>query len=66
VDEAEIRKAVEYLLDKKKIVAEPSSAIGVAALRKDPKAFNGKNIAFVITGGNLDSRLMKELINENL
>ncbi len=66
VDEGEIRKAVVYLLDKEKVVSEPSGAVGVAALMSNPGIFNNRSTAIIITGGNLDSKLMKVLIDENI
>lgn len=62
VDEEEIKKAVIYLLDKEKVVSEPSGAIGVAAFMSNPELFNNRKTAVIITGGNLDSKLMKLLV----
>lgn len=62
VDEAPIRQATVMLLTEEKIVAEPSSATGVAALMSRPELFEGKNVAIFITGGNLDPTLMGQLL----
>jgi threonine dehydratase len=66
VDEGEIRNAVVYLLDKEKVVSEPSGAVGVAAFMSNPEIFKNRKTAFIITGGNLDSKLMKAILNENM
>lgn len=64
VEEEDIKDAISFLFKKEKIISEPAGAIGVAALRKNPALFRGKNIAIVITGGNIDENLMLKLINQ--
>jgi threonine dehydratase len=63
VSETTIRRATSYLLTEEKVVAEPSGAIGVAALMENPEYFRGKQVAIIITGGNLDGSLMRELLS---
>lgn len=65
VKEEYIKKAVKHLILKEKTIAEPAGAIGVAAVLADPTFFEGKNVAIVITGGNIDEDLMVDLLNEN-
>ena len=62
VSEASIREATARLLTDEKVVAEPSGAIGVAALLEKPELFEGKNVAIVISGGNMDKALMQKII----
>lgn len=62
VSEENIKKATAKLVIEEKVIAEPSGAIGVAALMEKPEFFEGKNVAIVITGGNLDKSLMKKLL----
>ena len=62
VSEAEIKKAAARLLTEEKVVAEPSGAVGVAALLNNPGLFENKNVAVVISGGNIDKGLMRRLI----
>lgn len=64
VEEEDIAKAVSFLIKKEKIIGEPAGAIGVAAVRRNPSLFKGKNVAIVITGGNIDEGLMIELLNK--
>ena len=66
VSEAEIRKAVANLLTEEKVVAEPAGAVGIAALLEKPKMFAGKNIAVVVSGGNIDKGLMRRLMTESM
>lgn len=53
VEDAAIRDAVRYLLERSKLVAEPSGAITVAALRTRTVEPSGPTVA-VLSGGNLD------------
>ena len=53
VSEKSIRHATTFLLQKEKIIAEPSSATTVAAVLNDPERVGGKAIALVISGGNI-------------
>jgi len=62
VSEAEIRKATARLLTDEKVVAEPSGAVGVAALLNNHEMFAGKNVAIIVSGGNIDKELMRRLV----
>lgn len=64
VSEESIRSAIIKLLTQDKVVAEPAGAVPVAAVLENPSYFKGKKTALVISGGNLDSGLLKELIRE--
>ena len=63
VDDAALRDAVRYLLDRVKIVAEPSGAITVAALREGlvRPAPEGKTVA-VLSGGNIEWNDLQKLL----
>lgn len=64
VKEAFIKKAVSHMIRKEKIVAEPSSCICIAALMQESERINGKNVALIISGGNIGEDLMVELLNK--
>ncbi|WP_432663639.1 threonine/serine dehydratase [Wukongibacter baidiensis] len=64
VKESFIERAVSHMIKKEKIVAEPSSCISIAALMQEPERFNGKNVALIISGGNIGEDLMVELLNK--
>ncbi len=53
VEDAELAPAMRYLLDRLKIVAEPSGAITVAALQTGRVEPRGKTVA-VLSGGNIE------------
>lgn len=65
VEEEHIAEAVSFLARKEKVISEPAGAIGVAALHQNMDRLKGKNVAIVITGGNIDEDLMVELLNNN-
>ncbi len=62
VSEKTIIKAAKHLLTKEKVVSEPSGAVGIAALMEHGEKIRGREIAVVISGGNLDQKLMKKLL----
>ncbi len=64
VREDSIRQAVPFLIGEEKVLAEPAGAAGVAAVRENPYQFGGDEVAIVISGGNIDPPLIKELFNE--
>lgn len=65
VTEKGIADATARLLADEKVVAEPSSAVGIAALAQFPQRFAGKKTAVVISGGNIDKELMKRLLAQS-
>lgn len=64
IEEEDIASAVSFLAKKEKVISEPAGAIGVAAVRKNISLLKGKNVAVVITGGNIDENLMVSLLNQ--
>ena len=63
VDDASLVAAMRHLLDRMKVVAEPSGAITVAALMSGAAKARGKTVA-VLSGGNIEwDGLQKLLLN---
>ena len=52
--EGEIVDAMKLVWKHLRVVAEPSSAVPLAAILKNPDAFKGKRVGVVVTGGNVD------------
>ena len=57
------------LVNVEKVVAEGAGAAGLAALLADPPKYAGRKIGLIVTGGNIDARmlasvLMRELMHE--
>ena len=64
VKEETIRKAVRLMIRDEKIIAEGGSCTTVAAVMDFRERVGGKNIALVISGGNIDGDLMVKILNE--
>ena len=67
VDDEEIASAILYLLEKQKLVVEGAGAVGVAALLHHKlDHLKGKNVAIVLSGGNMDVTLLSVIIEKGL
>ena len=62
VEEAEIRSAIRFLLEHHRLVVEGSGAVGVAALLHDRWSNPERKVGVVLTGGNLDYPLLKQIL----
>jgi threonine dehydratase len=62
VEEDEIRFAIRFLLEHHRLVVEGSGAVGVAALLHNRWADAGRKLGVVLSGGNLDYQLLKEIV----
>lgn len=62
VEEETIETAVEGLMTEDKVIAEGAGAVGVAAILTRPDFFEGKKVGVVISGGNIDSRVLANLL----
>lgn len=54
VTEEEIINAMKLILERMKIIIEPSCAVPFAALLADKKKFEGKKVGIILSGGNVD------------
>ncbi|GAB6053780.1 threonine ammonia-lyase [Magnetospira thiophila] len=66
VGEAEMESAVQLLLEVEKTVAEGAGAAPLAALIKYKEQFKGLCCGLVISGGNIDSRLLASILMRGL
>lgn len=67
VDDNEIASGILFLLEKQKLVVEGAGAVGVAALlHKKLPHLAGKNVAVVLSGGNVDVTLLSVIIEKGL
>jgi threonine dehydratase len=63
VAESEIEEAIVALIAQDQVVAEGSGAVGVAALRSGRlRVEDGRPVAVVITGANIDARVLGRLL----
>ena len=65
VTEDEIRSAVRFLYSHHGLVVEGSGAVGVAALLHDHWSDPGCKVGVVLTGGNLDEELLKQIVADS-
>jgi threonine dehydratase len=64
--EAQIEAAVVKLLEIDKTLAEGAGAAALAAVLANPTLFAGRNVGIVISGGNVDMRLLSNVILREL
>ncbi len=66
VDEPALEKAVALLLQIEKTVVEGAGAAGLAAVLANKERFEGKTIGLVLCGGNIDTRLLANVLLRDL
>jgi threonine dehydratase len=66
VDEMMLESAVEALLERQKLVVEGAGAAGLAAVLAAPERFRGRRVGIVVTGGNMDARLLASILMRGL
>ncbi len=65
VQEESISTALMLLLERAKLLVEPSGAVGVAAILENPDRFN-KTTVPVLSGGNIDSIVLLQVVRHGL
>src|SRR5881227_2735001 len=66
VTDRQLEAAVELLIERQRLIVEGAGAAGVAALLAEPERFRGKRVGIVLTGGNIDARLLASLLMRGL
>ena len=66
VTEPHIEHAVCLLLTIEKTLVEGAGAAGLAAMLADAERFKGRNVGLVLTGGNIDTRLLSSVLTRQL
>jgi threonine dehydratase len=66
VTEDQIERAVAALISIEKTVVEGAGAAGLAAVLAAPQSFAGRNVGLVLTGGNIDTRLIASVLTREL
>ncbi len=66
VSERELERAVSLLLQIEKTVVEGAGAAGMAALLSNPAKFAGRKVGIVLCGGNIDTRLLANVLLRDL
>ena len=66
VEEDALENAVSLLLQIEKTVVEGAGAAGLAAVLANPEQFAGKTVGLVLCGGNIDTRLLANVLLRDL
>src|SRR3546814_6378364 len=66
VAERDLEKALSLLLTVEKTVVEGAGAAGLAALLAHPGRFRDRNVGVVLCGGNIDTRLLANVLLRDL
>ncbi|MBB4155360.1 threonine dehydratase [Sphingomonas jinjuensis] len=66
VPERALEESVSLLLQIEKTVVEGAGAAGLAALLQHPDRFKGKTVGIVLCGGNIDTRLLANVLLRDL
>jgi threonine dehydratase len=66
VPERDIETAISLLLQVEKTVVEGAGAAGIAALLTHPDRLKGRKVGVVLTGGNIDTRLLAHVLLRDL
>jgi len=66
VDEAQLERAVNAYLTLQKTMAEGAGAAGLAAMLAKPERFRGKKVGLILSGGNIDPRILASIMVREL
>jgi threonine dehydratase len=66
VSEAALEAAISSYLEVARVVAEGAGAASLAAVLEHPARFQGRRIGLVLSGGNVDTRLLASVIMRSL
>ena len=64
VSEDEIKNAVRVVLERMKILIEPTGAVPVAATLRNEQGWLGKRIGIIVSGGNIDMKKLAGILLE--
>ena len=66
VEEDDLERAVHVLVEQQHLVAEGAGGAALACLMAYPEKFRGKTVALLISGGNIDARLLAQVLMRGL
>jgi threonine dehydratase len=64
VSEGEIKNAMRLVLERMKILIEPTGAVPVAAALKNQLGWRGRRIGIIVSGGNVDMAKLADVLSE--
>jgi threonine dehydratase len=66
VDDDRVEEAIALLLEIEKVVAEGAGAAPLAALLAHPQRFHGRRVGLILSGGNIDLRVLASAMLRSL
>jgi len=66
VREADIESAVQVMIDVQRLIVEGSGAVPLALVLAEPERFKGRKVGLMVSGGNIDSRLLSSVLMRGL
>jgi threonine dehydratase len=66
VAEDELERAMLAMLHRQRLVTEGAGAAPLSALLKDPGRYKGRSVGLIVSGGNVDSRLLSAILLRGL
>jgi threonine dehydratase len=66
VTESGIEHAVQLFVEAQRLIAEGSGAVPLAAMLAEPERYKGRMVGLVVSGGNIDSRLLSSVLMRGL
>jgi threonine dehydratase len=66
VRERDIEAAISLLVAVEKTVVEGAGGAGLGAMLADPDRFRGRNVGLILTGGNIDTHLLANVLLRDL
>lgn len=66
VSEPAIEAAIATLIEIEKTVVEGAGAIALAAVRSEPERYRNQEVGLVISGGNIDTRLLSNVLQREM
>ena len=64
VSDDELVETMTWMLERMKVLVEPSGVAGAAAVRHRKADFRGKRVGVVLSGGNVDLRKLAEYLSD--
>ncbi|HUI18679.1 MAG TPA: threonine ammonia-lyase [Alphaproteobacteria bacterium] len=66
VGEDVLERAVEMMAEGERLVVEGAGAAGLAALLAYPERFRGRKVGLIVSGGNIDARVLASILMRGL
>jgi threonine dehydratase len=64
VEEEDIKTAISLFLNHQNQVVEGAGVVGLAALMKNKSRFRGRRVGIIVSGGNIEISLLREILLE--